>query len=66
MTALPARPEFLDIELSRTLTVREYLAAKNESPPDRTLIADGIRQRFKDRYLDPAQSKPNGFTMMAV
>jgi aspartyl protease family protein len=57
---------FAAIGLSRNLTIGEYEAAKNADPPDRMRIAQGIRQRFVDRYLDPARARPNGFTMMAV
>jgi hypothetical protein len=58
--------DFLDTGLARGFTIREYEAAKRSSPPEKTRIAQAIKRRFVDRYLDPAQAKPNGFTMMAV
>jgi hypothetical protein len=60
------RDDFLETELARGFTIREYLSAKASSPPGQKQIAQAIKRRFVDRYLDPIQANPNGFTMMAV
>jgi len=58
--------DFLETELARGFTIREYLNAKTSSPPGQRQIAQAIKRRFVDRYLNPIKANPNGFTMMAV
>lgn len=55
-----------DTELAPKFTVRNYKRARDSNPPDRTAIADAIRARFVDRYIEPVKAKPRGFTIMAV
>jgi hypothetical protein len=68
MSVLPTseRDDFLETELARGFTIREYLHATASSPPRQRQIAQAIKRRFVDRYLAPIQANPNGFTMMAV
>ena len=54
-------------ELASGVTVRDYENARDQSPSDRVFIAELIRKRFTERYIEPARAKPtHGFTMMAV
>jgi hypothetical protein len=62
----PKRHDSDDTELAPGFTVRDYKAARDKTPPDRTAIAEAIRSRFLHRYIEPAQAKPRGFTIMAV
>jgi hypothetical protein len=52
-------------ELATGFTVSDYLKARNKEGRGR--IAEGIRLRFTERYIDPITGpKKNGFTMMAI
>jgi hypothetical protein len=51
-------------ELAKGFTVRDYRQAVKDQ--NATAIADGIRQRFHERYLTPITgTTKHGFTMMA-
>jgi hypothetical protein len=55
-----------DTEIASALTVRQYQHARDAK--NREVIAEAIRRRFTERYIQPA-SKPterHGFTMMAI
>ena len=60
-----AHPDFESTEIASKFTVRQYqdaVAAK-----DRDTIAEAIRRRFTERYVDPATTAPkHGFTIMAI
>jgi hypothetical protein len=56
-----------DTELARGVTVRDYENARDQNPSNRVYIAELIRKRFTERYIEPARANPaHGFTMMAV
>jgi len=55
-----------DTELAPNFTVRDYIAARDATPPDRIAISDALRARFMNRYIEPIRAKRRGFTMMAV
>lgn len=63
-TSLPHDQQ--DTELAPKFTVRDYIAARDGTPPDRVRIADALRERFTNRYIEPIQARKRGFTMMAV
>ena len=55
-----------DTEIASAFTVRQYEHARDAK--NREVIAEAIRRRFTERYIQPA-SKPterHGFTMMAI
>lgn len=58
-------PDCESTEIASRFTVRQYqdaVAAK-----DRDTIAEAIRRRFTERYIDPAMGTPkHGFTIMAI
>ena len=64
MTTKQRGPE--DTKLASNFTVRDYERAREVR--DRRKIADAIRRRFLERYLDPVSTstRKHGFTMMAV
>jgi hypothetical protein len=55
-----------DTEIASNFTVRQYGAAREAR--NREEIADAIRRRFTERYIDPAlkPTERHGFTMMAI
>ena len=55
-----------DTELAPGFKVRDYKKARDSHPPDRSAIAEAIRARFLDRYIEPVRAKRRGFTIMAV
>lgn len=63
-SAVPHNPD--DTELAPGFTVRDYKKARDANPPDRGAIADAIRSRFIDRYIEPVRARKHGFTIMAV
>ena len=68
---MPKAHDPANTELANNFTVRDYERARDCHPPDRSAIADAIRNRFTERYITPARAKPargkpHGFTMMAV
>src|SRR5262249_23282406 len=58
--------DWRDTELASRFTVRDYEDPKARE--DRASIADAVRRRFKERYLDSIfrDPRPHGFTVMAV
>ena len=65
MTAQSSDPK--QIKLASGFTVADYESAKAQ---DRDKVADALRRRFVERYIDPVTPHKNkqmhGFTMMAV
>ena len=55
-----------DTELAPHFKVRDYLRARDAQPPNRVAIAQALRARFVDRYIEPVETKKRGFTMMAI
>jgi hypothetical protein len=55
-----------DTELAPKFTVRDYEQCRDRNPPDRDSIANAIRSRFINRYVEPARAGHRGFTIMAV
>jgi hypothetical protein len=55
-------------ELASNFTVKDYETARNAQEGDK--IAEALRRRFTERYLDPATpakgKRMHGFTMMAI
>jgi hypothetical protein len=55
-------------ELASKFTVKDYEAARNAQERDK--IAEALRRRFTERYLDPATpakgKQMHGFTIMAI
>ena len=62
----PKPKKGLDHELAKGITVADYLRLKLQM--DRQGIAELIRLRFRDRYLDPIASmkRKSGFCMVAI
>jgi hypothetical protein len=58
--------EFERTQLSSSVTVANYRIL--EADQDRKAIADFVRERFTERYVEPVQSmgKKHGFCIMAV
>jgi hypothetical protein len=55
----------LSIELAKGFTIRDYEKARDSA--DVITIAEGIRKRFSERYIDPISEKPtHGFTIIAI
>jgi len=59
-----------DVELAKGFRISHYHAALADKMNGRSVIADAIHQRFRERYLDPVTDPPSeqrhGFAMMAV
>ncbi len=53
------------VELASNFTVGDYRVARDTQ--NKGIIADAIRRRFKERYIDPVNGgNKHGFTMMAI
>lgn len=60
-----ARATWEEIRLSSSVTIRKYLDM--EKNRDREGIANFIRERFSERYIEPLRTKKaHGFCIMAV
>ncbi|MGB8214328.1 MAG: hypothetical protein WCE68_12290 [Anaerolineales bacterium] len=66
MSNKPVPVSVEDVKLSSSTTVRRY--KELEAARDQKEIADFVRQRFRERYLDPALAAcpESGFTLMAI
>jgi hypothetical protein len=58
--------DYRETKLAPRFTVCDYEECRDRNPPDRDSIANAIRARFMDRYVDPARAGGSGFTIMAV
>jgi hypothetical protein len=66
MSRKPVPASVEDVWLSNSTTVRRY--QELEAAKEQKEITDFVRERFRERYLDPAlaASPKSGFTLMAI